>query len=178
MDIEKTFRVAAPRDEVWAFVTSAEKVATCMPGVEGVTIVSPGKYKGKMTLKVGPIKTSVKADVEELEQRPPEFAAYAIKGEEGGRASSMSSDTKLSLSAISEQETEVYFESHVRIVGRLGKFSGGAMQKVADSMSERFIQNFRAELEPEYEVPERIGLWQRILAFLRRLFGGGREANA
>ena len=85
MDIVKKFRVAAPQSEVWEFITSAEKVAACLPGCEEVQVEGPGQYKGVMTIKVGPIKTSVNANVTEVEQRAPTYASYAIKGEEGGR---------------------------------------------------------------------------------------------
>jgi len=181
MEIEKTFRVAASQTEVWEFVTSAENVATCMPGVEEVIVQGPGKYKGVMKIKVGPIKTSVNADVVELEQRVGEYAEYSIKGEEGGRASRLSSDTELFLSAVSESETEVRFVSRVIIVGRLGKFAGGVMTKMADSICEQFIVAFRAQLEPQPELPAvepRKGLWARFGNFLRRLFGGASQVNA
>lgn len=175
MDISKTFLVAAPQAQVWEFITSAEKVATCLPGVDQVSVEGPGQYKGVMTIKVGPIKTSVKADVEEMEQRPPEFAVYAIKGEEGGRASRLSAEARLALTAQSAEQTEVMFTSSVVIVGRLGKFAGGVMDKLADSMSEQFIREFRMQLEPQPEIPVEVaptGLWARFVGFLRRLFGG------
>lgn len=176
MEIAKTFMVAAPQAEVWAFITSAEKVATCLPGVDQVIVQAPGQYKGVMTIKVGPIKTSVKADVEETEQQAPEFAVYSIKGEEGGRASRLTAQARLALKAPSEEQTEVMFTSSVVIVGRLGKFAGGVMDKLADSMSEQFIREFRMQLEPQPEIPiedlTRQGLWARIAAFFRRLFGG------
>lgn len=184
MDIEKVFQVAAPREKVWDLVTSAEQVAGCIPGVEGVEVVEPGKYKGLMTIKVGPIKASVKADVQELVQRPPEFASYSIQGEEGGRASRMTAEARLQLKPLEANLTEVTFTASVTIVGRLGKFAGGVMNKLADSLSDEFVTAFRARLEPA-EIPAAVpaepaplptaapGLWARLLAFLRRLFGGG-----
>jgi carbon monoxide dehydrogenase subunit G len=173
MEIDKTFRVQANQGEVWEFITDAQKVATCLPGIEEVLVQGPGQYKGVMKIKVGPIKTVVKADVNELEQRQPEFASYQIKGEEDGRASRLSADANLGLSAISENETEVNFTASVVIVGRLGKFAGGVMNKLADSMSEQFITAFRAELEPQpVGVPEQApGLWARFSAWIGRLFG-------
>ena len=180
MDIEKSFRVAAPQAEVGEFITSAEKVATCLPGCEEVQIQAPGQYKGVMTIKVGPIKTSVKADVIEVEQRAPTFASYSIKGEEGGRASRLTADANLTLAAVSEEQNDVGFTASVVIVGRLGKFAGGVMDKLADSMSEQFITAFRYQLEPQPEIPlevARPGLWARFVAFLRRLFGGGSNQN-
>jgi carbon monoxide dehydrogenase subunit G len=178
MDIEKCFRVAAPQSEVWEFITSVEKVAPCMPGVKEVHVQSPGQYTGVINVKVGPIKTSIKADVKEIEQRAPEFISYSIKGEEGGRASRLTAETRLSLAAVSSNQTDVEFKSHAVIVGRLGKFAGGVMNKLADSMSEQFIAALRLQLEPQAEVPVEAvkkGLWTRFVAFLRRLFGFGQE---
>jgi len=180
MDIEKVFQVAAPCEKVWGFVTSAEQVATCIPGVESVEVIEPGKYKGLMTIKVGPIKASVKADVHELEQRPPEFASYSIQGEEGGRASRLTAEARLQLKPLEASLTEVTFNANVVIVGRLGKFAGGVMNKLADSMSEEFVTAFRSRLEPVVPVPvtpaappaPTPGPWSRFIAFLRRLFGG------
>lgn len=175
MDIQKSFRVAAPQAEVWEFITSAERVATCLPGVKEVKVQAPGKYKGVMAIKVGPIKTSVNADVVEREQRPPEYAVYEIKGEEGGRASRMNAEATLSLTGAAEDQTDVAFTANVVIVGRLGKFAGGVMDKFADSMSEQFIVDFRRQLEPESDITavgEKLGLWARFKAWLRRaLFG-------
>ena len=173
MDIEKSFSVAATQADVWEFITSAEKVATCLPGIEEVLVQAPGQYQGVMSIKVGPIKTSIKADVEEVEQRAPEFASYAVKGEEGGRASNLTADVKLMLTAITEQQTDVVFTSHVIIVGRLGKFAGGVMNKLADSISDQFVSAFRMQLEPQPEVPVVVaptGLWARVVAFFRKIF--------
>ena len=174
MDIKKSFRIAAPQSEVWDFITTAEKVATCLPGIEEVHVQGPGQYKGVMKIKVGPIRTSINADVAEIEQRAPEFVSYSMKGEEGRRASRLSAETKLTLAAVSPDETDVEFTSHVKIVGRLGKFAGGVMNKMADSMSEQFITALRLQLEPQPEVavePVKMGLWARFVAFLGRLFG-------
>ncbi len=174
MDIEKSFSVAATQADVWEFITSAEKVATCLPGIDEVTVQGPGQYQGVMSIKIGPIKTSIKADVVEVEQRAPEFASYAVKGEEGGRASNLTADIKLMLTAVSEEQTDVVFTAHVIIVGRLGKFAGGVMNKLADSISDQFVTAFRMQLEPQPEVPVAVaptGLWARFVAFLRGLFG-------
>ena len=43
MDIEGTERINASRAKVWAFVTDAESVASCTPGVKSVRILEPNK---------------------------------------------------------------------------------------------------------------------------------------
>ena len=178
MDIEKKFRVAAPQAKVWEFITSAEQVATCIPGVEEVQVVSPGQYKGMMKIKVGPIRTSVNADVNELEQRAPEFASYMIKGEEGGRASHLTAEARLALTPAGEDTTDVVFNAHVAIVGRLAKFAGGVMNALADTMSEDFVISCRRQLEPEFMEPAKVGLWARIVTFFRSLFGVSKKSDS
>jgi len=171
MKIDKTFQVNAAQKEVWELITSPEQVATCLPGVEEVSQEASGKYKGTMNIKVGPIKTSVKADVDEIEQRAPEFASYTIKGEEGGRASRLNANAALTLAPVTGEQTTVSFVADVVIVGRLGKFAGGVMNKLADSMSEQFIVAFRTHLEGEPPAVEaKASLWTRFTAWLRSLF--------
>ena len=174
MDIKKSFCVAAPQSEVWEFITSAEKVATCLPGVKEVHVQSPGRYTGLMNIKIGPIKTLIKADVTEIEQSAPEFISYLIKGEEGRRASRLSAETRLTLTRVSSAQTNVEFTSHAVIVGRLGKFAGGTMNKLADAISEKFITALCLQLEPQSKAPVekvKVGLWARFVTLLRRLFG-------
>ena len=95
----------------------------------------------------------------------------------------MNSETTLTLSAVSENETEVRFTSQVKIIGRLGKFAGGVMKKLADSMSEDFIVEFRRQLEGEPEAvaaeepPEVRGFLVRLKAFFARLFGGSKATS-
>jgi len=147
MKIAETFSVAAPRDRVWEFITSPDRVAPCLPGCEGVEDLGDGKYKATIKVQMGPIKTKFKVDVEEKEQRPPEFASYTTRGEEGGRASRVSAESTLELRAIDDNTTEVAYVSEVSIVGRLGKFGLGVMKKRAAVMGEEFANAMRAEIE-------------------------------
>ena len=43
MDIEGTEIISAPREKVWAFVTDAESMASCTPGVKSFRILEPDK---------------------------------------------------------------------------------------------------------------------------------------
>ncbi len=155
MEISKTFDVIAPRDRVWRFITSPEKVVPCMPGCEQVEELAPGRYKALLKIKVGPIKTSFSVDVETTDERAPEFASYLIKGQEGGKASHLTAESTLSLEAIDDQRTRVTYASRIKLVGRLGMFAGGVMKKMADSMSDQFVAAMRAALEPEGARPDR-----------------------
>jgi carbon monoxide dehydrogenase subunit G len=116
--------------------------------------VAPGQYKALVKIKVGPIRTSFFVDIKTTEERAPEYAAYLTKGQEGGRASRLSAESSLSLEAIDDECTDVTYTSHIKLVGRLGKFADGVLKKIADSISDRFIAAMRAKLEPERATPD------------------------
>ena len=147
MKIEKSFTVVAPRENVWEFITSPESVAPCIPGCEQVEQVGPKKYRAGIRIKIGPIRTKFKVDIDVLEERPPEFASYQTQGVEGGKASRIKAVSKLSLTEIDSATTEVLYTSEINLIGRLGKFSQGMMNKVADSIGEDFILALRKEIE-------------------------------
>ena len=152
MKIEKTFTVAAPQQAVWAFITDAEKIAPCIPGCEGAKVTEPGKYAAAINVKVGPIRTTFAVDIEQTEDRPPEFAAYVTKGEEGSRASRVNATSELRLKALSAGQTEVTYTSDINVIGRLGKFGSGMMQKIADGIGDEFVATLKSKLEGA-EVP-------------------------
>ena len=147
MKIEKTFTLSAPQEQVWSFITDPQKVAQCIPGCEGAEEKEPGRYAAAINVKVGPIRTTFHLDIEQTEQRPPEFASYLGKGEEGSRASRISSVSTLALKSVSVNSTEVTYTSDINITGRLGKFGGGMMQKIADGIGEEFVAALKGRLE-------------------------------
>lgn len=144
MEIERTFSIAASRERVWNFLTSPEEVARCLPGCEQVETIAPGRFKVIVGFRVGPINARFNLEVQAVEAKMPEFAAYSAKGEEGGRASHISARTHLRLAEAGEDCTEVTYRSSVQVVGRLGKFAGGVMLKVAESTGDQFIARMQA----------------------------------
>lgn len=149
MKIGKTFTVNASLDSVWEFITSPNLVAPCIPGCSEAIQIDETHFKAKVSLAIGPIKTSFSVDIEQVEKNTPTFARYEVKGNEGGQASRVKADSFLKLTPIDSTTTQVEYESDVTIVGRLGKFGAGLVQKVADSIGDEFVANLKKEIEGE-----------------------------
>ena len=58
MEIENEFTVPAPIDHVWAYLLDVERVAPCMPGAELTEVVDDTTWKGKVSMKLGPVSLS------------------------------------------------------------------------------------------------------------------------
>jgi hypothetical protein len=148
MRIEKQFSIAASQQAVWGFITSPERVAPCIPGCERVESLGDNKYRATIRVQVGPIDTRFDVEIETTEQRPPDFASYVTRGEEGGRASRVKAETTLALRALAPEETLVTYAAEVSLVGRLGRFGSGLVQKKADSIGEEFLKALRERIAP------------------------------
>ena len=147
MKIEKTFTVYAPQQKVWEFITHPERIAPCIPGCEGAEEIRPGIYKATIRTKVGPIKTTFSVDIERTHERPPEFAEYDTKGEEGSHASRIKATSTLTLRPLAAEQTEVNYSSDITILGRLGKFGSGMMQKIADGIGDEFVASVKDKMD-------------------------------
>lgn len=146
MKIEKSFQIDAPQDQVWAFLSSPERVGACFPGCEEVTALGDNKYKAAIRVEIGPIKTVFNIDFEENEKRPPEFLAYTSQGEESRKASRLKAVSTLSLSPLDDSRTQVLYTSELSIVGRLGKFGAALMKKKADVLGDEFAEELRRQI--------------------------------
>lgn len=147
MRVEDRFVVASPRERVWVAIKDPSVVAPCIPGCQSVEVVSPTLYKAKIRVQVGPIKADFNVDVEILSEIAPQEVRSRTRGEEGSRASSLSAENTLRLTALSENETEVFYASEAVVVGRLGKFGLGIMKKKAESLGRDFAAAFKKRIE-------------------------------
>jgi carbon monoxide dehydrogenase subunit G len=139
MYIERTFVVDSPLQRTWDFLKEPEEVGACLPGCHTVEVVGPGKYKASVGIKVGPIKAGFDVEVETLEETPPTRSVYTVRGDDKGGGSKISAECTLLLKDIDGVHTEITYASHVQILGKLGKFAGGVMDKFADSINGKFI---------------------------------------
>ncbi|HJW27548.1 MAG TPA: SRPBCC domain-containing protein [Rhodocyclaceae bacterium] len=139
MYIERTFVVDSPLQRTWDFLNEPEKVGACLPGCHTVEVVGAGKYKASVGLKVGPIKAGFNVDVETIEERPPIYSVYTMRGDDKDGSSKISAECTLALKEVDGTRTEITYTSKVQIVGKLGKFAGGVMDKMADSINTKFI---------------------------------------
>jgi carbon monoxide dehydrogenase subunit G len=146
MRIEERFLVNAPIAEVWKAIRDPAIVAPCIPGCSNVEVTGERSYRAEIRVELGPIKTSFKVDVTILEERPEELIASVTRGEEGGKASTLSATNEVRLSAQPDGGTEVAYRSEVSIFGRLGKFGMGIMQKKAKNIGEAFALALRDRL--------------------------------
>lgn len=147
MKFTGAFDVMAPQPAVWEKIRDPGLMAQCIPGCDLIEQVDETSYRAVVGVKVGPISARFNLLVEIVREEPPTRVLARARGEEGGRASALSSENVLSLSALGDDATHVEYEAEVNVTGRLGKFGLGIMRKKVEQLSDAFVAAFRGRLE-------------------------------
>ena len=147
MKVEGGFIVDAPIERVWKAIRDPDLVAPCIPGCQSVESLGANSYKTSVRVALGPIATTFNATVEITQEAPPTHLACTTRGEEGGKASSLSAQSELVLTELDGGRTQVHYSSEASIFGRLGRYGLGMMKKKADAIGAEFANAFKQRVD-------------------------------
>lgn len=145
--IDKTYPMPCSAEVAWEFLQNLEAVAACMPGAKMTERLDAGRYKGTVTVKVGPATMSFRGEVEMKDVDP---AARTLRLLGKGTDSTGSSGASMNLTArIEEAEgglCALVGASEVSMSGKAAAFGGRMMNTVADQILKQFADNFAAQV--------------------------------
>jgi hypothetical protein len=146
--IEETFRLEAPIDRVWAYLSDPRQVVSCLPGAELTAVESESIFLGKVKVKVGPVTAAYNGRVTITER---DVAAHVVRLVGDGRESAGGGSAKMTMTstlvALPAGATEVRVTADLDIVGRLAQFGRGMIESVNQQMFRQFTACLRATLE-------------------------------
>jgi uncharacterized protein len=64
MEFDNSFDVPLPPDQAWAVLMDIPRIAPCMPGAELTEVVDAQNYKGKISVRLGPVALAFAGRVE------------------------------------------------------------------------------------------------------------------
>jgi carbon monoxide dehydrogenase subunit G len=146
MQIEGRFTVQAPPEALMRHLFDAEVMASCVPGCERLEALDADRFRSVVVVSLAGITARFDL-LSEVTQREALAVSAVTRGEEGGQASTLQAETRLTLTPGEGGGTEVAYRSDVTVTGRLGRFALGMMKKKAQSMGEEFANNLRTRLE-------------------------------
>src|SRR6476661_1388299 len=87
MLIKNEFEVAEPVEKVWQFFDNIPQVAACLPGAELTEDLGDDKYKGKVAVRMGPVRLQFAgtADITERDEAARRVVVHASGADEKGR---------------------------------------------------------------------------------------------
>jgi carbon monoxide dehydrogenase subunit G len=129
-------RFEAPRAIVWQVLNDPSRMAKTMPGVESFDVRDDQSWTAnvKIPLGLGGLRMSV--DMQKTEEREPEFAKMAIKG--NGVGAMMNMETSFHLAEAAEA-TDMHWEADVHILGPVGSMGQRVLQPIVNQQVENVL---------------------------------------
>jgi uncharacterized protein len=147
MQIEKTFQVEEPVDQVWALLSDPRRVAACVPGASITEQVDEKTYKGTISVKVGPSVTDYKGELQIVRLDPENHEIEIVgKGQDVKGRGSASMRMTGKARSLDSGGTEVTGVSEVNVVGILAQMGARVINEVSNVIFAQFIKNFQAQL--------------------------------
>jgi carbon monoxide dehydrogenase subunit G len=148
MKIEKNFELQHPREFVWSRMNDVYFVAQCLPGASIVEDLGEHRYKGRLSVKVGPMAAAFDGEAT-IESQPQQWTAVVSGKGADARSSSraIGAMTYRLTEGSSPGATRVDVASDINLAGPLAQFGKGAvMQEVANRITAKFVKNFEQAL--------------------------------
>lgn len=143
MELDSSFTVDAPIDEVWQTVMDVERVATAVPGAELTEKLSDTTFKGMVKVRVGPLSMQYRGQIE-LISRDDEAHIAVFKGkaqEKAGQGTAEGTAT-VTLTEDGGQTTGVV-RGDVALSGKAAAMGKGVINSVAQQIMGIFAGNLQ-----------------------------------
>jgi carbon monoxide dehydrogenase subunit G len=142
MDMTGEYRIAAPRDRVWAALNDVEILRRAMPGCESIEKLSDTQMTAKVTAKVGPVKASFGGKVTLSDIDPPN--GYTITGEGSGGAAGFAKGGAEVRLVEEAGETVLRYTVKANVGGKLAQIGSRLIDATARKMADEFFGTFAA----------------------------------
>ena len=194
MRIRNSFDVAAPAPQAWELLTDIEGIAPCMPGAELTEVLGDDAYRGKVTVKLGPVTLSFDGTARFDEMDAEAFRArVSARGADSKGRGGAAADVTFRLEP-AEAGTRVVIDTDLNLSGSIAQYGRGAgmiselanrlVGQFADSLHEKIAAADRASTSdvPEETTPAPAApisgfrllagsAWTALIRRLARIFG-------
>jgi carbon monoxide dehydrogenase subunit G len=143
MLIKNDFEVAEPVDKVWQFFDNIPQVAACLPGAELTENLGDERYKGRVSVRMGPVRLQFAgtADIAERDEAAKRVVVNAAGAEEKGRGqASMVVTATLSRAG---RGTRVDVTQDLQLSGAAAQYGRGMIADVTSVLMRDFSANMQ-----------------------------------
>ena len=147
MLIKNEFEVAEPVEKVWQFFDNIPQVAACLPGAELTEDLGDDKYKGKVAVRMGPVKLTFAgtADITERDEAANRVVVHASGADEKGRG--QASMVVTATLARAGRGTKVGVSQDLQLSGAAAQYGRGMISDVSAIL----IRDFAASMQDRIE---------------------------
>jgi len=145
MDITGEYRIAAPRERVWAALNDPEVLKACIPGCETLSQVSPTEVNARVVAKVGPVRAAFDTRLQLTKLNPP--VSYTLVGESKGGAAGFGRGTADVILDVDGPVTVLRYNADFQVGGKLAQVGARLVSGVTRKTADDFFSAFSTRLD-------------------------------
>jgi uncharacterized protein len=147
MLIKNGFEVAQPVEKVWRFFGDIPQVAACLPGTELTEDLGNDRYRGKVAIRMGPVKLEFggTAQIKERDEQARRIVVDATGSDEKGRGQAAMVGTANLVPAPGGTRVEVALD--LQLSGAAAQYGRGMVSDVTEILMRDFATQMQSRIE-------------------------------
>jgi carbon monoxide dehydrogenase subunit G len=155
MEFDNSFEIPLPPDQAWPVLMDVARIAPCMPGAELTEITDAQNYKGKISVRLGPVSLAFagKIALEDVDDAKHTARVKAQGSDAKGRGAANAAATfKIEPKG---EGSIVLIHTDLMLSGAVAQYGRGVgmIQTTAAQIITQFAGNLRAQLAQQFTVP-------------------------
>jgi len=155
MEFDNSFDVPLAPDQAWAVLMDIPRIAPCMPGAELTEVVDAQNYKGKISVRLGPVALSFagRVEIDAIDQANRSAKVKAQGSDAKGRgAANATASFHIEPAGTGSR---VLIHTDLMLSGAVAQYGRGVgmIQATAAQIIGQFAGNLRAQLAHEGAAP-------------------------
>lgn len=150
MEFAGRYLIPAAPEFVWAALNDPDVLKACVPGCERLARVDAHRFDAVASLRIGPVKATFKANIEQSDLDPPRRCI--LKGEGRGGVAGFARGEAEVLLAAEGSDTVLSYSARATLGGKLAQIGqrliDGAARQIADDFFSRFAAQIKAHPSP------------------------------
>jgi len=140
MEIKGEYKIAAPRDKVFAALNDPAVLQACIPGCESLEKTSDTEMKAKVRMRIGPVSASFSGKVTLSDIDPPN--GYRISGEGQGGAAGFAKGGAVVTLREDAGDTVLNYNVDAQVGGKIAQVGARLIDGTAKKLADEFFGKF------------------------------------
>ncbi|MBT5051278.1 MAG: SRPBCC family protein [Rhodospirillaceae bacterium] len=152
MEFDNTFEVPVPVDEAWSILMDIERIAPCVPGAELTEVVDENTYKGKISVKLGPVALTFNGQTTfEEKDEASRSAKLKAQGTDAKGRGGAHANVDFGMEP-SDKGTKVMIHTNLQLSGAVAQYGRGV--GMVSDLAQQIIGQFADNLEKNVIAPQ------------------------
>jgi hypothetical protein len=144
MEIKGEYKIAAPREKVFAALNDPAILQACIPGCESLEKTSDTEMKAKVRLRIGPVSASFSGKVTLSDLDPPN--GYRISGEGQGGVAGFAKGGAVVTLRDDGGATILDYNVDAQVGGKIAQVGARLIDGTARKLADEFFGKFAATI--------------------------------